>query len=52
MTSEAYLSPASTAFSQKHPLKDFCVVGVRLLDLQWNGDFFPGFHGNVMKWGM
>ena len=36
MTSEteAYLSPASTAFLQEHLLKDFCVVGVKLLDLQ------------------
>ena len=52
MTAEAYFCSASTAFSQKHSLKDFCEVGVRLLDLLRNGDFIHGFHGQVRKWRM
>ena len=39
MTADAYFCSTSTAFSQKHSLKGFCVVGVRLLDLQQEGDF-------------
>ena len=39
MTADAYFCSTSTAFSQKHSSKGFCVVGVRLLDLQQEGNF-------------